>query len=404
MGLFIGVSKMNRKLAFVILMLLFAPGVFALGVSPGRTTLDFSPNLEKEISFSVTNTENKDMGIAFTVEGDLADFVTLSSKVERFSADEGSKEFSYIVNLPRGLSPGLHEADIITTEVPAEGVSADTTIRASVSVVTQLRVYVPYPGKYVDVNFDVVNEEESGLIKFYLPLISRGDEEITSVKGVIGIYKESELVDSLETNELSLSAGEKKEILAVWNPDIAPGKYRAVAKIDYDGEKKEIEKEFNVGKENLEVLGVSVNDFKLGDVARIKIIVQNKLSDTIEKATANMEIKDSGAKEIAKLKSEDYEIPPLRNSEMVLYWDTENLEAGEYGSELKIDFDDKFVNKQFKVDVSEDSMKFVGVGFVVDSGSGEKISTSTFLLIVIGFLVLVNFAGVLWWIRHRKKK
>ena len=132
----------------ILIMLLLLPSVFALGATPGRTTLDFSPNLAQNISFSVGNTENKEMNIAFTVEGDLAEFVTLSNSVEKLSADEKSKDFNYEINLPRGLSPGVHEAKIVIVEVPAENIDSETVIRATVSVVTQLRVQVQYPGKY----------------------------------------------------------------------------------------------------------------------------------------------------------------------------------------------------------------------------------------------------------------
>jgi len=393
---------MIRKLILIILLLL--PSVLALGVTPGRTTLDFSPNLAQNISFSVANTENKEMNVAFTVEGDLAEFVTLSNSVEKFSAEEKAKDFNYRIDLPRGLSPGTHEAKIVIVEVPAGNIDSETVIRATVSVVTQLRVQVPYPGKYIDMNFDIVNKEESNLIEFYLPLTSQGSEKINSVKGTIKIYKDSELITSLVTNEISIGAGEKKELSAVWEPDVAPGKYRAVAEIVYDDGKKEIEKEFNVGEENLGVLGISVNDFKLGDVARIKILVQNKLSDPIQKSTANLKVRDADGEEIVSLDSENYDIPPLTNKEMVLYWDTERLKDGAYNSELKIDFDDKFVSKNFKVDVSADSMKFTGIGFVVESGSGEKIGTANILIIVIGFLVLVNAGWIIWWMRHKKKK
>ena len=89
---FIEVNDMDKKIINLLIVIVFVslfliPSIFALGVTPGRTTLDFSSNLEKEVSFEVVNTENKDMNFAFSVEGDLADFITLSSDVKSFSPE-----------------------------------------------------------------------------------------------------------------------------------------------------------------------------------------------------------------------------------------------------------------------------------------------------------------------------
>jgi len=406
---FIGVNNMNKKIINLLMVVVFinmflVQGIDGLGVTPGRTTLDFSPNLEKEISFEVVNTEGKDMNVAFSVEGDLYQYITLDSEVVSFSSLELSKTFKYKLNLPRGLAPGLHEAKIVITDLPEDMENKGVLIQATVSVVTQLYVYVPYPGKYLEAKLDIVNNEKTNLINFYVPLISRGDTNIQKVSGLISIYKNGEKVSDIKTNEFSIGAGEKKELLAYWAPTIAPGEYLAEAKINYDGEEVIIKKEFNAGNESLGVLSIGVNDFKLGDVARIKILVQNKLSDAVKNAFAQLEVYDSNLDKIAELKSENYEIPILSNKEMVIYWDTENLNQGRYNSELKIDYNKKILSKNFKVDVTKDSMLFTGVGFVVADNVGGKIGSFQLLYIVIGFLVLINLAWFIWWMRHKKKK
>ncbi len=399
---------MNRFLiilSFFIFLIILIPNINALGITPGRTSIDFSSNLQKEVSFSVINSEHKNMNIAFTVQGDLVNYIEMDKEVIAFSKNENSKNFKYKINLPKDLSPGLHQAEIIATELPEDIEDIGMIVKATVSVATQLYIYVPYPGKYIDVNFDIVNRENENLIDFYLPIISRGEEKIDKVKGIIEIYKDNEKIRTLETNEISITPGSKKELNLNWEPDIEPGEYFAYAKVVYDDKStQEIKKIFNIGKENLGVLGISVNNFKLGDVAKIKILVQNKLSDEIEKAAANLEVYDSQLEKIADLKSPDYNIPAKSNKELVLYWDTEKIQKGQYGSELKIDYNNEFVSKNFKVDVNEDSMSFSGVGFVVASGDTGKMSTTSLLIIIIIILVLINLAWFVWWKRHKKKK
>ncbi|MFA7707769.1 MAG: hypothetical protein WCX73_02360 [Candidatus Pacearchaeota archaeon] len=383
-----------------MLIIISIPSVFALGVSPGRNTIDFSPNLEKSFSVSILNTESKDFSVALSVEGDLADYISISEEKINFLASESSKQISYSARLPKGLSPGLHKAEILITQVPSDFENSDVLITTTVSVITQLYVYVPYPGKYLEGRGDIVNKGTSAV--FYIPIISRGEEKINEAYCEIEIYQEETSLGKIESNKVSIEKGEKKELSAEWQGE--PGKYKAVINLIYDGKIETIEKEFNLGLENVDVLGVSVNEFKLGDVAKIKVLVQNKDSGEISSAEASMKIYGSENEKVADIKSETYSIPAKSNKEMNIYWDTESLDKGEYGSNLKINYEDKFVEKNLKIDVEQDSMTFRGVGFVIAEDAGGKMSMANMLYIIIGFLVLINLVWIVWWMRNKKKK
>jgi len=173
--------------------------------------------------------------------------------------------------------------------------------------------------------------------------------------------------------------------------------------IDYDGNKLAIEKEFEVGEEFIKVLGVSADDFQLGEVARIKILVQNKQGNKITKANAEMNVYDSELRQVIDLKSEDYEIPELSNKELIVYWDTKDTEQGRYTSELKVNHDEKISIKNLKIDISKNSMIFSGVGFAISNNAGE-LNIKNLLLIVIGILVLANLLWFLWWLNKSKAK
>jgi len=386
-----------------VILLSLIPGAYAIGVSPGRTTFDFSPNVEKEVGFSIVNTENKAMNVAFIVSGDLKEYISLNSDVVGFSSGENSKDFKYTLKLPEKLTPGLHIAEIEAIELPENIKDVKLVVKATVSVVTQVYVYVPYPGKYVDVSVDIVPREDSNKVNFYIPLVSRGEEKISSAKGTIDIYKNGEKIDTVSTNEISIATTEKKELSAVWDA-VNGGEYTAKIKVEYDGNVKEIEKKFNVGNESIGLLGVSTNNFKLGDVARIRILVQNKLSDDAKDASASLSVFNSNSENIADLKSENYDIPALSNTEMIVYWDTEKLQTGDYDSELGINYDKNLIIKNLQIKVTENSMTFTGTGFAIASEGGGKMSINSIYYILIGVLVLVNLAWLVWWLKGRKKK
>jgi hypothetical protein len=398
----------NKILIFgVLFLLILIPNISALGITPGRTTVDFSPNLEREIEFTLLNSEKKDMNVAFTIEGDLANFIELNSDVIQFNANEDSKKFSYKLKLPSNLSPGLHKTNIIAVELPPDIENQKTIVRATISVVTQVYVYVPYPGKYIDATFNIVNDEENNKVLFYIPVISRGEEKISKVKGTIEIYKNNQKVKEISTNEFSINPQEKKELSAAWEKDVVNGSYKVVATVVYDNEKPLVlEKNFIYGDEFISLLGVTTDNFHLGEVARIKVLVQNKQLEKISEAIAGFKIYDNELNKVAEMSSESYEILPSANKEMIVYWDTANIQEGHYDSEMKIDYDDKFMTKNLGIDITQDSMKFIGTGFAISSSGENKFSTTGILAIIIGILVMVNLMWFLRWMRkkHRKSK
>lgn len=396
----------NKKfiIIFVLLILIVMQNIIGLGITPGRSNLDFSPGIEREFSFNVVNTEHKKMNVAMIVEGDISSYIIIDNKVNSFSSEEESKSFKYKVKLPNTLSPGVHKADIIVQELADDIKDNGMVIKATVSVVTQLYVYVPYPGKYIDVSMDIIKDQKSNVMNFYIPVISRGEEKIDNIKATIEIYMGLDKITSFSTTRVSLGKGERSELSGNWNPESPEGNYLAVAEINYDGQKIKINKTFSIGNESIELLSIGANDFKLGDVAKIKILVQNKLSLDVKDANAFLRIFDSSMEKVADLKSDNYEVPSKSNKEIVIYWDTEKILKGRYSSELKVNYDKKFLLKNFKVDVSDNSILFTGVGFAVADLTGRKTSVMTFVYIIIGILSLINIAWIVYYFRNKAKK
>lgn len=58
-----------------------------------------------------------------------------------------------------------------------------------------------------------------------------------------------------------------------------------------------------------------------------------------------MEIYGADNSKVADIKPEKYSLPAKPNKEVNIYWDTGKADAGEYGSNLKTNYEDKFVEK-----------------------------------------------------------
>ena len=218
---------MKKILIFILVSLLIVltvQNVSAIGITPGRTTIDFEPNLQKEVSFSVTNAEQKAMSIVFYAKGELKESVSLNQDRASFSSGESSKSFSYTISLPAEFDrPGLHTAEIVAQEVPEDSELDGTVLGATVAVVTQVYVNVPYPGKYLEFDVEVIEASSGQLTTFLIPMISRGKLNIQKVKTKIEIYSEENLVDKFELEEIGILSGERKQLTGTWNTDVKVG-------------------------------------------------------------------------------------------------------------------------------------------------------------------------------------
>ena len=390
---------MNRRNFILGLFLLFGmifvlSSVSALGVTPGRTTLDSSSEPSKSVPFTVLNDAGQDMQVVLYVQGELKDSVTLSENNVRFSSEEQSKAFNYNVNLPGGLSPGLHTAEIVIMRIP-DASEDGTFVGATVAVVTQLHAYVPCPGKCIETDLNVLNEDTTAA-KFVLPVVNRGKVGIGSLRANIDIYTPlNEKVASLNTDSKSLDAKSRTDLVVDWNANITPGSYLAKVTVFYDELSTSFDKEFALGDASLFIDSIYVNSFELGEIAQLKILVENKWNKNLDEVFANLIIYNHDNEIMADVKSATDLIPALSKKELIAYWDTVGVQVGVYEGKLTVNYGKGESDQNLEFDVKKDDLSITGVGYVVGSGDGGKFDIKNLLIILVVFLVAVN---VLWFV------
>ena len=385
----------NLLFVFGILLVFTLNLVSAIGVTPGRTTINFEPGLSREGSFSVINTEHKSMGVVLTVRGDLAEYITLSGGYTKFSSSEESKSFAYSLNLPQKFNiPGKYEAEIVVIEVPEGGEEEGTSVGGTTAAAHQVHVYVPYPEKYVEAEINVVESE--GKINFVIPVINRGKLDVVSIKAIVDIYDGTETkIMSLETNTDFLNSLDRRELLAKWTPGVNPGRYRAVVSVRYDDEITSVLKDFNIGELFLEILEIGVKDFRLGEIAKFNALVENKWSSYLRDVYLNLWVYNDEGEVMADFKSPTYDINALAKSEMVAYWDTAGVHTGTYDGKMFLRYGEKSTEKNIQLKISEENIEIAGfTGHVLVKGGGG-FSLNNLLLILVIFLVVVN---VIWFV------
>jgi len=392
-----------NKLIFLLIGIFVISSVHALGVTPARTTIDFEPGLIKDINFDIINSDGQDLKIVFSAQGDLSKYISLSNSEGSISVSEGSKTFSYTLNLPDKMSPGLHTGEVFIMQLPSGDVSGASQVLATLAVVTQVYLYVPYPGKYASAEMYVYSANQGEDVRFVIPVISVGEFDLTSVRANIDIYnKLNEKIDSFNTKSIQVNSGARKEVIYNWKADVPIGDYRAVASLIYDEGVIDLEKTFSVGSKDIELQEISVNSFSLGQIAKLEMLVENKWSEPISGAYIETKIKNSRGDIVSSFQSASYNIAALSKQVFVSYWDTAGVRVGTYETEVSINYADKSSKKNLQFEVEENKLTVIGLGYVISTGDGES-NTNTLTVVLIIVIVLLVLINLLWFFLLRKR-
>lgn len=391
---------MNKIILFLVCIFMMS-SVCALGVSPGRTLLAFEPGLSKTVSFSVINSGTEDMNVVLAAQGDLSDYITISSGAISVLAAE-NKPLSYTINLPQRLEPGLHKGEVFIVEVPKESGAEGSAVLATLAVVTQIHVNVPYPGKFAEAELVIYDADVGSDVQFIFPVSSRGEFDLTDVKANVDIYNSlGEKVDSFNTQSINIPGGEKKELVYAWKANVPIGNYRAAASLIYDEGTIPLEATFSVGSKELELQEISVNDFSLGEIVKLEMLVENKWSEMITGAHIETRIKNDEGDVVSSFDSAKYDIEALAKKTFVAYWDTAGVIAANYQAEVTIKYGDKSAVSNLEFQVSKNELKVVGLGYVI-SAEGDG-GTNTLVIVLIVAVVLLVLLNLLWFLLLRKK-
>jgi len=396
--------------AMVLVSAFVSSGVSAIGITPGRTTIDFEPGLEKDVHFTVINNERKDMDMVLYVkEGPLSDSITMYDNVVTFRSDEESKGFRYSVKLPQSISePGTHEVDVMAMEMPGKD-KEGTFVGATTAVATQLLIRVPYPGKYAKLELAVREAQPGEPVDFFLSVINLGTQDILRAKADIDILgPTNEKLATITTAEEGVDAKSTKEFKATWNANANPGVYHAVVTLRYDadigGGVAVLDKNFVIGNLYIDLKSITVKDFRLGSVAKFNIIVESKWNQDIKDAYGNLVIEDEAGNTVADVKTASVDVAPLERKEMYAYWDTEGVKAGDYKARFILHYAGRTSEKELvaHVEVSQIRVDIVGLGIgavTAEPAAGTGMETMIMLLVMV--LVGIN-AG--WFMYFKKRR
>src|SRR3989344_2922683 len=184
--------KFKEVFLFVVLAVLLSKAATAsLGISPAIVKIGFVSSEMREVSYIIFS-DQPEKKISISASGDLANYITFD-KTEVI----GQSSFKAIINFPKDVPvPGDHRVDIIVKEQPTE----DQFIGTAIEIHSALKIFVPYPGRYVEVILNVQDGNIDETIPVEAHIFNIGQDSINLDYGEVIKVNKTFRVGSLFVN------------------------------------------------------------------------------------------------------------------------------------------------------------------------------------------------------------
>ncbi|MBU0459236.1 MAG: hypothetical protein KJ771_00340 [Nanoarchaeota archaeon] len=336
---------------FLILLFLFVPIVYSLGISPAIEEIKFEPALANTFKVQIFG-ETDPFEVKLSVSGELKDYITLSQ--EKLTVPSEGASFDYKINLPDELKPGRHKTSIVIEQQPktSESGAGKSPFGAQAAVGHVIAINVPYQEKYAEATISVPNAKIGQPIDFVVTVTNFGNEDIINAQGIISILDDNDdKVIDIETGSSNIKQEERVKLYSHWTPkEVKPGIYKAKAVIDYDGKLIETETDFLIGDLFIDILDLNPKEIEQGKIQKLNINVKSFWSQEIEKIYASIDIlKDNEKQETVS--TPPINLEPWQTSSLTAFWDTTNYDPGEYNADITLNYGDKTTVKEFKLTI-----------------------------------------------------
>ncbi len=242
-------KKRIRKKVYLLLIVLIvsiflSSSIYALGITPGRTTFEFEPGIEKEIVFSVVNTEHKDMNISIRIEGEWSDLIMLNQTSIGFNEDEYMKSLSYRIKFPSDISEEGIKARIIASEKASDN-AGGTDIGVNIAIEHQIYILTNksmLEEKNINVTKVFVEHyQKGGSAKFEIEVMNPSAQIMENVHSTMLIFDRNGLLRSqFNSTSINIEPDSSEIIDAYWDTyGFSEGDYGGNLSIYYDNKTEE---------------------------------------------------------------------------------------------------------------------------------------------------------------------
>ncbi len=367
---------MKRILLFLFIFLV--PFVSGIGISPPEHELDFKPGLEKEIKYTLVNTQNTPIEARVNVSGKLAPYVEAKQK-EISVAPSKAKTVKLELSLPEKLEPGWNNANVKFLDNTKRG---SGMFGVKVAVRGKLKVFVPFPEFYAEPKLNVGNINKGEDINYKVTINNRGEKDIQNSHLSLKFMYNNEKKKEINFNNINIKSLEQHTIQDSFSSEgLKKGIYKVQGVYDY-GKINEFNTTFRIGSYEIFLRNYSTRLYS-DQVTPLDIRVKSNWNGKIKKAYVTVEINDSSYRSIEKTLQafEEKTFTPYINDETL-------KEGGEYEANITVHYGGKTTSKIVTLSTIDKKEK------KEDQPSTllppVLTSTSTYLIVIAVLLAIMN--------------
>lgn len=383
---------------------LLSSDVHAINMMGGKPVVKYDPGSVEEISYTITNVND----LQIYVEGDFVE----SFNVKDVEINEDGNwyvdcnDFCTItmqLTIPSFDSPGWKESKITFKDSPPD-LYGQSMMAATAAVRGPVKMMVPYPGKYLEVDFDEVQGTEKNVMSgdkkyFTVNAKSYGEEYINLVSGNVTISDSQDFSSdnswTVKLTEINgLSKDQTSNMYAEWNTEgIDIGRYYAYANVSYDGNYTGDNYYFNVGSEYVEIEKIDPTELITGGINKIGLSYFNHWASDLE-VYSYVSLKDkNSSEELSYVTTSTLSVIGQGYGSITGYLDLMDVPIGEYKLDIETFYSGSSNVQSFNVTVVEGVIEEI-VEEVIEE---EPVGINMYLLYgTIIFVTMLTLAALIF--------
>ena len=311
---------MIKRGLLVFLFIFLVGNVSALGLSPAIVEFDFAPGEVRELTFSV-HSENSEQEVEVFLGGDFDKYASLSA--ERLV---GGGNFKLLIRFPDSVElPGRHDLGVGVREIPDE----QEFIGTKVEVIGLVRINVPYPGRYAEIDLNIKDGNVNEQIPVEVHVINKGKEDF-NVDASVNFLNDGKNIFDISFKPVFLKSGEDRYFRKFLDSTgFKPGNYIAEAIVNY-GEEARTSRAFRIGS-----LFVNITNFTQAlpkeGIKRFSVDIESMWNNNVDEVYADVNISNS-TKSLG-FRTPSANLGPWEKKTLVGFIDTSDLE-GSYKTDI----------------------------------------------------------------------
>ncbi|MDP3640501.1 MAG: hypothetical protein Q8R53_04875 [Nanoarchaeota archaeon] len=398
-------KKMHRKVFLWIIVLFFSLQlVLALGIRPAKTTIIFDElgeDRDLEEKFWVVNNDHHEFTARITVEGELAEFITINRDEITFRADDEAEDVDFEIHLPETMPPGESSANIIVSEDVAVG-EGETLVSSRLVLKHKVIVIGPYPDKYLTAKLNFFDQGKE--IRLVSEVENRGKLDIGEVQTKFYVNDKQQKQHVLETETTPLGKKENKLLATTIEREVFErGEFEVAAITTYDDQQVEIVKSLIVGQPGIDI--TYFNQFFVAyKINQYSLDLLNQWNKDLRNVFVDVEVKKD-AQKIDTFRTKSIDLEGLTTERISDYFNAKDKAPGKYDFEMVVNFWNQYrmEEKRFPVELlPEDEFEALPAPALTGAATASGISGSVLALLIVFSCILLGIILFLLW-RTKKK-